>query len=172
MQDRGPDRGLGGCWSGRDADTWERVAYDYAREVGWAPAALMAINLTNLGEGRSARRWWRTAARTADQTGDRATAALVRGRAAVFSLYADTSRLSVVEAAEEASEVGNDAPCGPSAAASGVGRTAVSTTSPASSTPAPGTSNLRWLPRTPPWPSTRRGTGRYADRSRCTGPEF
>jgi hypothetical protein len=132
----------------RDADTWERVAYDYAREVGWAPAvvlqeelaadfaeltrlvptgsgaartrlvhvaaqmaALMAINLTNLGEGRAARRWWRTAARAADQTGDHQAAALVRGRAAVFSLYAPTPRLSVVEAAEEAIEVGKGAPC-------------------------------------------------------------
>lgn len=134
--------------SDRDADTWERVAYDYAREVGWSPAAilqpelaadfaeltrlvpsgqgtartrlvhvaaqlaaLMAINLTNLGEGRSARRWWRTAARAADQAGDHTAAALVRGRAAVFSLYAETPRLSVVEAAEEAIAVGRGAPC-------------------------------------------------------------
>ncbi|TYB46276.1 helix-turn-helix transcriptional regulator [Actinomadura chibensis] len=132
----------------RDADTWERVAYDYAGEVGWAPAAelqpelaadfaeltallptapgtvrtrlvyvaaqiaaLMAINLTNLGAGRSARRWWRTAARAADQTGDHAAAALVRGRAAVFSLYAQTPRLSVVKAAEETIGVGQGAPC-------------------------------------------------------------
>ncbi|WP_433467356.1 helix-turn-helix domain-containing protein [Spirillospora sp. CA-128828] len=134
--------------SDRDADAWERVAHDYAREVGWSPAAvvqpeltadfaeltrlvlsgrgtartrlihvaaqlaaLMAINLTNLGEGRAARRWWRTACRAADQTGDHTAAALVRGRAAVFSLYAQTPRLSVVEAAEEAIEVGRGVPC-------------------------------------------------------------
>lgn len=134
--------------SDRDADAWERVAYDYAREVGWAPAAvlqeelavdfaeltrlvstghgrartrlvhvaaqlaaLIAINLTNLGEGRAARRWWRTAARAADHTGDHTAAALVRGRAAVFSLYAPTPRLSVVEAAEEAVEAGQGIPC-------------------------------------------------------------
>lgn len=132
----------------RDADAWERVAQDYAREVGWAPAALlqpelstdfaeltrlvptargtaqtrlvhtaaqlaalMAITLTNLGEGRAARRWWRTAARAADQTGDHQVAALVRGRAAVFSLYAGTPRLSVVDAAEEAIAVGQGVPC-------------------------------------------------------------
>ncbi|TDD14050.1 XRE family transcriptional regulator [Actinomadura sp. KC06] len=134
--------------SDRDASTWERVAHDYAREVGWSSAAvlqqeltadfaeltrllpagrgtartrlvhvaaqlaaLMAINLTNLGEGRSARRWWRTAARAADQTGDHTAAALVRGRAAVFALYADAPRLSAVEAAEEAIAVGQGVPC-------------------------------------------------------------
>ncbi|WP_344898919.1 hypothetical protein [Actinomadura meridiana] len=134
--------------SARDADAWERVAHDYAREVGWSPAdvlqhelavdfaelthlvpsghtavrtrliyvaaqlaALLAINLTNLGEGRAARRWWRTAARAADQTGDQAIAALVRGRGAVFSLYASTPRLSVIEAADEAIAVGQGTPC-------------------------------------------------------------
>ncbi|MGI5419694.1 hypothetical protein [Actinomadura luteofluorescens] len=133
----------------RDADTWERVAHDYAHEVGWASAAalqpelaadfaelarlvptapgtaqlrlihvaaqmaaLMAINLTNLGEGRAARRWWRTAARAADHTGDHATAARIRGRAAIFALYTETPRLSVVEAAEEATMVGRGIPDG------------------------------------------------------------
>lgn len=134
--------------SDRDADAWERVADDYAREVGWASAdllrselaadfaeltrllpaargaartrlihtaaqmaALMAITLTNLGEGRSARRWWRTAARAADQTDDHQVAALVRGRAAIFSLYTDMPRQSVVEAAEKAVAVGRGTPC-------------------------------------------------------------
>lgn len=133
----------------RDADTWERVAYDYAHEVSFAPAAvlqpelaadfaeltrlapsgrgtartrlihvaaqlaaLIAINLTNLGEGRAARRWWRTAARAADQTGDHTAAARIRGKAAVISLYAETPRLSVVEAAEEAIGIGRGAPDG------------------------------------------------------------
>ncbi|MUN41654.1 hypothetical protein [Actinomadura litoris] len=133
--------------SDRDADTWERLAYDYAHEVGQSPAtvlqpelaadfteltnllssaqgtaktrlvhvaaqmaALIAINLTNLGEGRSARRWWRTAARAADQTGDHTAAARIRGRAAVISLYTQTPRLSVLEAAEEAIELGRGAP--------------------------------------------------------------
>ncbi|WP_146877410.1 hypothetical protein [Actinomadura madurae] len=132
----------------RDADAWERIAHDYACEVGWVPtavvhpelstdfaeltrllpsargtartrvihvaahlAALMAINLTNMGEGRVARRWWRTAARAADQTGDHRAAALVRGRAAVFALYGDTPRQSIVEQAEEALAVGHGTPC-------------------------------------------------------------
>ncbi|TDC43371.1 XRE family transcriptional regulator [Actinomadura sp. KC345] len=132
----------------RDADAWESVADDYAREVGWVSptvlhpelstdfaeltrllpsargtarsrmihvaaqlAALIAISLTNMGEGRAARRWWRTAARAADQTGDHRAAALVRGRAAVFSLYADLPRLSIVEQAEEAIAVGHGVPC-------------------------------------------------------------
>ncbi|WP_433477266.1 hypothetical protein ACQPZP_09545 [Spirillospora sp. CA-142024] len=135
--------------SGRDADMWERVAYDYAREVGSSPAAvvqpelatdfaeltrlipvargsarnrlvhvaaqlaaLMAINLTSLGEGRAARRWWRTAARAADQTGDHTAAALVRSHAALSLLYVRSPRLSVIEAAEEAIAVGRGAPFG------------------------------------------------------------
>ncbi|RKS72161.1 hypothetical protein BZB76_4978 [Actinomadura pelletieri DSM 43383] len=135
--------------SDRDADTWERVAHDYAREVSWSPAAtlqpeltadfdeltrlvpsargtartrlihvgaqlaaLIAINLTILGEGRSARRWWRTSARAADQTGDHTTAALIRGRAAISSLYTPEPRLSVIKAAEEAITVGRAAPAG------------------------------------------------------------
>ncbi len=132
----------------RDADTWERVAWEYAGEVGWAPAellqrelatdfgeltrligeaagtarlrlvhvaaqlaALTAITLTNLGEPRGARRWWRTAGRAADETGDHSTAALVRGRSAVFALYGAASPLSVLNMADEAIEVGQGTPC-------------------------------------------------------------
>lgn len=132
----------------RDADAWDRIAHNYAREVGWSAdtvlrpelaadfaelsrllptarghirtrlihaaahmAALMAITLTNAGEGRAARRWWRTAARAADQTGDHRLAALVRGRAAVFALYTDTPRLSVLETAEDAIAVGRGRQC-------------------------------------------------------------
>ncbi|MFI0366661.1 hypothetical protein ACH35V_02210 [Actinomadura sp. 1N219] len=135
--------------SDRDADTWERVAYEYAREVGFSPAAviqpelaadfaeltrlipsgqgtartrlihvaaqlaaLMAINLTSLGERPAARRWWRTAARAADQTGDHTAAAFVRGHAAISGLYTQTPRLSVIEAAEEAIGVGQGSPTG------------------------------------------------------------
>lgn len=75
-------------------------------------AALMAITLTNLGEIRDARRWWRTAVRAADRTGDHAAASLVRGRAAVYSLYGPSSRLTAVEQAEEAIAAGHGAACG------------------------------------------------------------
>ncbi|REE97323.1 hypothetical protein DFJ69_2790 [Thermomonospora umbrina] len=132
----------------RDADAWERVAYDYAHEVGLMPAsqvvpelladfteisvilstaqdpvrsrvvhvaarlaALTAITLTSLGDPRSARRWWRTAARAADESGDHVIAALIRGRQAVFSLYDERPRLSVLDVADEAIAVGRGEPC-------------------------------------------------------------
>uniref|UniRef100_UPI0037537548 hypothetical protein n=1 Tax=Actinomadura sp. SCN-SB TaxID=3373092 RepID=UPI0037537548 len=132
----------------RDADAWERVAFDYAHEVGHVPtplllpdlltdfeelsalisrshdavrtrlihsaaqlAALTAIAFTNLGRARSARRWWRSAARAADSSGNHRTAALVRGRQAVFSLYEDRSPLSILDVAEEAISIGRNTPC-------------------------------------------------------------
>ncbi|WP_051713357.1 hypothetical protein [Spirillospora albida] len=132
----------------RDADEWERVAYDYAHEVGFAPstllrpelstdfgelitlipaargpartrlvhvaaqlAALMAITLTSLGDSRGARRWWRTSARAADQTGDPVIASFVRGRAAVFGLYLTAPRASALELADEAIALGRGTAC-------------------------------------------------------------
>lgn len=50
-------------------------------------AALTAITLCNLGEAESARRYWRTALRAADQSHDHALQALLLGRRAVFALY-------------------------------------------------------------------------------------
>jgi transcriptional regulator with XRE-family HTH domain len=74
-------------------------------------AALTAITLANLGEPRTARRWWRTAARSADQSGDQSLASLVRGRHAVFSLYESRPTLSIIATADEAIEVGHNVPC-------------------------------------------------------------
>jgi tetratricopeptide (TPR) repeat protein len=132
----------------RDADAWERVAFDYAHEVGQLPAALLlpdllidfdelgtlidrsrnpvrtrlihsaaylaalaAIAYVTLGQTRSARRWWRSAAQAADESGNDVTASLVRGRQAVFSLYEDRSPLSILDVAEEAIEIGRNTPC-------------------------------------------------------------
>ncbi|WP_147312495.1 helix-turn-helix transcriptional regulator [Thermomonospora umbrina] len=132
----------------RDADTWERVAFDYAHEVGVLPAgqllpdlladfseisgivagahgpvrtrlihivarlaALTAITLSDLGDPGGARRWWRTAERAADESGDHLTASMVRGRQAVFSLYADRPLPSVLGLAEQAIEIGHGWPC-------------------------------------------------------------
>ena len=134
--------------TGRDADEWERVALDYASEVGYVPsgrllpdllsdfaeiqvridqsvgvvkmrllhvagqfAALTAIALTNAGEGRSARRWWRTASRAADGSGDPRLASLIRGRRAVFSLYSPRPMLAVIDIADEALELGSGMAC-------------------------------------------------------------
>lgn len=74
-------------------------------------AALTATALTGAGDPRSARRWWRTAARAADESGDREVATLVRGRQAVFSLYGDQSPLATLSIAEEAIAIGRSRPC-------------------------------------------------------------
>jgi tetratricopeptide (TPR) repeat protein len=132
----------------RDADAWERVAYDYSHEVGALPsdqvlselladfaeinvlireaagsvrchlvhsaahlAALAAITFINLGDPRSARRWWRTASRAADESGDHLASSLVRGRQAVFSLYEDRPSMSVLDLADEAIEISRSTPC-------------------------------------------------------------
>ncbi|GAA4058523.1 helix-turn-helix transcriptional regulator [Actinomadura miaoliensis] len=132
----------------RDADAWERVAYDYAYEVGLLPApqllpelladfdeikvlvkqssgtmrkqlvvssaklaALTAITFINLGDPRGARRWWRTAARAADESGNHPLASLMRGRQAVFSLYEPRPNMSILRVAEEAIEIGRGTPC-------------------------------------------------------------
>jgi transcriptional regulator with XRE-family HTH domain len=71
---------------------------------------LAAIVLTSLGDAVTARRWWRTAARAADASGDYRAAALIRGRQAVFSLYSGepTSTLGLASAAIAA---GQRKPC-------------------------------------------------------------
>ncbi|MFF5263496.1 hypothetical protein ACFY4C_31595 [Actinomadura viridis] len=141
----------------RDADTWERVAYDYAHEVGTirtpAPvvlpelltdlgelsalipqatglarhrlfhsaaelAALTAIAFTQVGDFRSARRWWRSASRAADESGDHLLSVRVRGKQAVISLYEGGSpELSSLDTAEEAIAIGRGVPCGGTASA-------------------------------------------------------
>lgn len=73
-------------------------------------AALAAIALTNLGDSATARRWWRTAARAADEAADHRTASLVRGRHAVFSLYGRRSA-AALGLADEAIAVGRGNPC-------------------------------------------------------------
>lgn len=142
------NQAMDGVATDRDSDAWERVAFDYAHEVGVLPAAellpelladidelkellraatdgvrsrlthsaaqlaaLTAITLTNLGDMRGARRWWRTAARAADESGDYLAASLIRGRQAVFSLYEDRPTGSALDLAEEAIAIGRAAPC-------------------------------------------------------------
>lgn len=139
---------LGSAPTERDADAWERVAHDYAHEVGFLPAsqllpdlladfdeiralversagpvqkqlllssaqlaALTAITFVNLGDARGARRWWRTAARAADESGNHLVASLIRGRQAVFSLYEPRPNPSILRVAAEAIEIGRDTPC-------------------------------------------------------------
>jgi tetratricopeptide (TPR) repeat protein len=132
-----------------DADTWQRVADDYAHEVGRVPtsfllpelltdvaelnllvtratapvrsrlihsvaqlAVLTAIAFTILGDHRASRRWWRTAARAADEGAIPAFSSFVRGRQAVFALYDDRrSGLQALPLADEAIALGGGLPC-------------------------------------------------------------
>ncbi|TDD79217.1 hypothetical protein E1293_24000 [Actinomadura darangshiensis] len=132
----------------RDADAWERAAFDYAQEIDHVPAtvilpdlltdfaelnlhinrahgpvwrrlvdtaahlaALTAFELTVVGDPRSARRWWRTAAHAADESGNRETACGVRGKAAVLSLYSGSSEVSAIRTADEALNISPGTPC-------------------------------------------------------------
>lgn len=73
-------------------------------------AVLTAINLVNLGEQRSADRWWRTAHRAAEGAGDPRLAALVSGRHAIYSLHtAPPAR--VLSLADAATALCQNAPC-------------------------------------------------------------
>lgn len=71
-------------------------------------AALIAFTMVDLGQHHGARRWWRSARATADQAGEPKLAAFVRGRQAVFALYAPTQ---VLDLAEEAVAAGHGTPC-------------------------------------------------------------
>jgi transcriptional regulator with XRE-family HTH domain len=74
-------------------------------------SALTAISLLDVGDARSAARYWRTALRAVDQVDDRSLRALVRGRRAVFALYGHRAAGSVLALADDAINVADGAPC-------------------------------------------------------------
>jgi transcriptional regulator with XRE-family HTH domain len=74
-------------------------------------AALAAIALLGVGDPASARRYWRTAIRAVDQSGDRHLQALLRGRRAIFALYDHHPLTSVLQFADDAIAVAGDLPC-------------------------------------------------------------
>jgi hypothetical protein len=57
------------------------------RRAGGVLAAMMAMTVANLGQVVHAQRWWRTARRAAEHSGDRNTVLWVRGRETVRALY-------------------------------------------------------------------------------------
>jgi transcriptional regulator with XRE-family HTH domain len=73
-------------------------------------SALMAIALFQQGDPTGAHRYWRTAVRAADQSGDPALQSLVRGRRAVYALYDEQPAPSALELAEEAIGAGGGGP--------------------------------------------------------------
>src|SRR5262249_21706811 len=74
-------------------------------------AALMAMTTANLGLVRDAGRWWRTARRIAQQSGDIETGAWVRGREIVRAIYEQRSVGAILRLIDEAeSHVGGAPP--------------------------------------------------------------
>jgi len=94
----------------RLADSSGHVRHRLARVVAQL-GALTAITFVSLGDPHTAYRWWRTAARAADEAGDYHAASLIRGRQAVFSLYGIQSAHTVLSLADDAIAAGRHAPC-------------------------------------------------------------
>jgi hypothetical protein len=62
----------------------------------------MAMTIANLGEMRHAERWWRTARRIAQQSGDIETVVWVRGREAVRAIYEQRPLGLILQLVDEA----------------------------------------------------------------------
>jgi tetratricopeptide (TPR) repeat protein len=83
-------------------------------------SALMAIVLFDNGDPEGARRYWRTAVRAADESGDATLRSHVRARRAVYALYEPPSALPAFELAGEAIGVAQGVPCAGVADAYGI----------------------------------------------------
>jgi transcriptional regulator with XRE-family HTH domain len=73
-------------------------------------SALMAIALFDIGDPEGARRYWRTAVRAADESGDANLRSHVRAKRAVYALYEPPSALPALTLSEEAIAAGRGAP--------------------------------------------------------------
>jgi transcriptional regulator with XRE-family HTH domain len=73
-------------------------------------SALMAIALFDNGDSEGARRYWRTAVRGADESGDATLRSHVRAKRAVYALYEPPSPLPALTLSEEAIAVGKGGP--------------------------------------------------------------
>lgn len=74
-------------------------------------AALMAKTLSNLGEPRLARDWWRTAQHAADTSGDRDLALWVSGERLMHGLYDGRPPMILLRTANQVVERTSAAPC-------------------------------------------------------------
>jgi hypothetical protein len=88
-----------------DHEADESRRRDLSRIIGQL-SALMALTLSNVGQRRAARRWWRTARQAADASGDTAVRVWVRGQESIRSLYEKRSPQVAVSLAEEALAIG------------------------------------------------------------------
>jgi hypothetical protein len=73
--------------------------------------ALAAVVFHQLGDPASARRYWRTAVRAADQSGDIDLRSLLRSRRAVWALYDQCPMTAVLELADDAIAVAGGRAC-------------------------------------------------------------
>jgi hypothetical protein len=73
-------------------------------------SALMAIALFEQGDPTGARRYWRTAVRAADESGDSNLRTHVRAKRAVYALYEGASSLPALALADEAIGAGRGVP--------------------------------------------------------------
>jgi hypothetical protein len=80
------------------------------RRVGALLAAFIAQTIANLGSVREARRWWRTARRAADESGDTYSALWIRGREIVRAGYEHRPLTVVLSLIEEADTFIDGAP--------------------------------------------------------------
>ncbi len=71
-------------------------------------SVLYANALTRLGQYAAARRWWTTARRAADASGDLETRVRVRGNEAIYGLYDHRSPESVISLSREAQRMAGD----------------------------------------------------------------
>jgi hypothetical protein len=74
-------------------------------------AAMAAVVLHQLGDLGSAHRYWRTAVRAADQSGDPDLQSLLRGRRAFWALRDQRPMSVVLELADEAAAAAGERPC-------------------------------------------------------------
>jgi tetratricopeptide (TPR) repeat protein len=93
--------------AGRDpADTAAREL----RRTGAYLGGFTAMAVANLGDLRQSRRWWRTAKRLADKSGDHGASVWVRGRAVVRALYERRPTEAILDDIAEAEAISVRAP--------------------------------------------------------------
>lgn len=80
---------------------------DLQRSMAWL-SRLYASTLTDLGEFGQARRWWATARRAADASGDLDMRVRTRGKEAVYGLYAYRPPESLISLSREAQHLAGD----------------------------------------------------------------
>lgn len=72
------------------------------RRIGGLLAAFMAMTVANIGRTREARRWWRTARRVVEESGDAETSLWIRGREIVRAPYEQCPLPAVLHLVEQA----------------------------------------------------------------------